>query len=150
MAAERRFNTKPQWPQQLKYDGRWRHGDAERGQEATQGGLHLPQLQRVGRKVQKAHLKVQIYWDLRCSAFNLLCLTEVRVWGRRSNIYVTLLAVARCTERRLTSEPTFAGTAESDPSSATGCSVERDSPGVTSSRDTGGHTRVSGHLISYN
>lgn len=53
MAAERRFHAEPQRPEQPACsDGRRGHGDAEwGGQEATQSSLHLPQLQRVWRKV---------------------------------------------------------------------------------------------------
>lgn len=55
VAAERRLYAEPQWPKQPACsDGRRGHGDTERGgQEAAQSRLHLPQLQRVWRKVGK-------------------------------------------------------------------------------------------------
>lgn len=68
--------------------------------------------------------------------------TGVQVWGRRSSTSATSPAAARFTGRHPTSELTCAGTAARDPSSATGCSVGRDSPGATSCRDTGGRTQV--------
>ena len=68
--------------------------------------------------------------------------TEVQAWGRRSNISATLPAAGRFTGRRLIFELICAGTVERDPSSATGCSAGRGSPGATSCRDTGGHTQV--------
>lgn len=76
------------------------------------------------------------------SIFLPLCITEVQAWGRRSSTSATLPAAGRFMGRRLTSELTCAGTAGRDPSSATGCSAGRDSPGATSYRDTGGHTQV--------
>lgn len=69
-------------------------------------------------------------------------LTEVQGWERRSSIFATSPAAGRFTGRRLISELTCAGTAERDPSSATGCSAGRGSPGATSCKDTGGHTQV--------
>lgn len=73
-----------------------------------------------------------------------LCLTEAQAWGRRSSMSATLPAVGRFTGRRPISELTCAGTAERDPSSATGCSAGRGSLGAMSYRDTGGHTQVRG------
>lgn len=126
-------------------------GDMEmqsEGKRLRRVACTCPNCKESGGRYTTLTRKFQIDWVRRCSPFNLLCLAEVREWGRRSSIYATSLAVARCTERRLTCEPTSAGTAVSDPLSATGCSAGRDSPGATSSRDTGGHTRVSGHWWS--
>uniref|UniRef100_A0A3P9MCS8 C2H2-type domain-containing protein n=1 Tax=Oryzias latipes TaxID=8090 RepID=A0A3P9MCS8_ORYLA len=52
VAAERRLHAEPQRPEQpAGADGRRGHGESRRGgQEAPQGSLYLPQLQRVRRK----------------------------------------------------------------------------------------------------
>lgn len=81
VAAERRFHAEPQRPEQPACsDGRRGHGDAEwGGQEATQSSLHLPQLQRVWRKVgfrenkkKKSTLQIQKYEEVEVLSSHLL------------------------------------------------------------------------------
>ncbi|XP_052595163.1 transcription factor Sp4 isoform X3 [Peromyscus californicus insignis] len=60
---------------------------------------------------------------------------------RRSSMFATLKDVGKCMARPLTSEHIFAGTLEKGLSSATGCSVAKDSHGAMSCRDTEGPTQ---------
>lgn len=65
---------------------------------------------------------------------------------RRSNTFATLKGVGKCMARPLTSEHISAGTLEKGLSSATGCSVAKDSQGAMSFRGTEGPTQVSCYL----
>lgn len=65
---------------------------------------------------------------------------------RRSSTFATLKGVGKCMARPLTSEHISAGTLEKGLSSATGCSVAKDSQGAMSFRGTEGPTQVSCYL----
>lgn len=68
---------------------------------------------------------------------------------KRSSTSVTLKGVVKFMAKHLICERISAGILEKDLLCATGCFVVRDSPGVTSYRDTGEPTQVSGLLRAW-
>lgn len=73
----------------------------------------------------------------------LFFLGEAVNQARRSSTFATLKGVGKYMARPLTSEHISAGTLEKGLSSATGCSVAKDSQGAMSFRGTEGPTQVS-------